>query len=301
MNLLRDQHGVTAISEALGRSRSGIYKARERDEHPSARAQANDQLLDGIREIHRVHKGRYGSPRMVVELRRQGYSCGVNRVSELMRKNGIAGVTSRRKAPRTTDSRHGGLIAPNLLKKLKTQGITRPNQVWVMDITYIRVSSGFVYLATVLDLFTHQIVGWQIAEHMRAELAVDALRQAIALRRPPKGLVIHSDRGSQYSSKMMVKLAKKMKFKRSMSAKGNCYDNAAMESFFGVLKREELDRLKFTSLEEARAITFAYIEAYYNTRRIHTAIGMPPDEFAAAWHLANPAPAAEFAEHGGTT
>lgn len=293
--LLRDEHGVGALSEAFGFSASGLHKALRKTAEPGPRAKANRALLREIREVHHEHKCRYGSPRITMELRRRGMICGENRVARLMRRHGLAGIRARRKAPRTTDSRHGGLIAPNRLKNLD---ITRPNQAWGMDITYVHVGSGFAYLAAVQDLFTRRIVGWQIADHMRGGLVEDALANAVGRMRPAPGLLVHSDRGSQYASGDFIALVNAFRFKRSMSAKGNCYDNATMESFFGVLKREELDRVEFGNLEEARRSVFGYIEAYYNTRRIHTSIGMTPAEFDETWNMRQAAASPEFSKHG---
>jgi len=292
---LRDEHGIKAISEAFGCSASGLYRARRRHVRPGPQAASNNELLVEIRKIHKTHKSRYGSPRIAMELRRKGYVCGTNRVARLMRAHGIKGLRAKRKTPRTTDSRHGGRVAPNLLKSLD---ITRPNQAWAMDITYLKAGGDWVYLAAVLDLFTHEIVGWQIATHMRSELVEEALRNAVARTAPAGSVLIHSDRGSQYCSDEFIGLAKDFGMVRSMSAKGNCYDNATMESFFGVLKREELDRMQLADLKEARAVVFGYIEGYYNTRRLHTTLGMTPSEFAESWNQDDAAPAAEFSEHG---
>lgn len=294
MKHLQSVHSVKAISESFGRSASGMYKANRRVGNGS-RAKSNEQLLRGIRHIHVRHKGRYGSPRMAMELNRQGVVCGVNRVARLMREHGIAGLTNRRKNPRTTDSKHGGIIAPN---RLKTLEITRPNQAWAMDITYVKAGGDFAYLAAVLDLFTRQIVGWQLAEHMRSSLVEDALGSAFTKTQAGPGLLIHSDRGSQYCSGPFLEVAAKFNCVRSMSAKGNCYDNATMESFFGVLKREELDRLRLTNLQEVRSVIFGYVEGYYNTHRLHTSLGMTPSEFAESWTQNHPAHAAEFSKHG---
>jgi len=291
---LRNEHGIGALSEAFGVSTSGLHKTLRRTATPGPRAAANMDLLGEIRDVYREHKGRYGSPRVTIELRRRGVEGGENRVARLMRAHGIAGLTARRKTPRTTDSRHGGLIAPNRLKRLEIKG---PNQAWVMDITYVRVRGGFVYLAAVLDLFTRQVVGWQIADHMRSGLVEDALRSAAMELQSTRGLVIHSDRGSQYASTEFIKLAKDLGMVRSMSAKGNCYDNATMESFFGVIKREELDQLEFVGLEDARECVFGYIEAYYNTKRIHTSLGMTPAEYKTLWCQENAAASPEFKKH----
>lgn len=259
MSFLQNEHGMAALSEAFGVSTSGLHKARRKGREPGARERGNQVLLEEIENIHQEHKGRYGSPRITLELQRRGHRCGENRVARIMRENGIEGIASRRKRPRTTDSLHRGRVAPNRLKGLE---ITRPNQAWAMDITYVEAGGGFVYLAAVLDLFTRRITGWQIADHMRSELVEDALRNA-AFRTGASGMLIHSDRGSQYCSDEFIELSESLGCTRSMSAKGNCYDNAAMESFFGVIKREELDRLDFKDLAEARATVFDYIEGYY--------------------------------------
>lgn len=280
MKRLQNEYGVKVISEAFGISRSGMYKARRKTLEPSSRSEANHLLLKEIRRIAVTHKGRYGSPRMTMELHRQGLRCGENRVARIMREHGIKGLSSPRKRPHSTDSKHGGLVAPNIVKGLE---ITHPNHVWVMDLTYLRVggpSGPFVYLAAVLDLFTRQIVGWDISDYRPTDLAMNALRNAVARIPEASGVIIHSDRGSEYCSGDFLILAGALGFVRSMSAKGNCYDNATMESFFGVLKREELDLLDVADLQEARAVVFAYIEGYYNTQRLHTSIGMTPSEFA---------------------
>lgn len=294
MSFLQNEHGMAALSEAFGVSTSGLHKARRKGREPGARERGNQVLLEEIENIHQEHKGRYGSPRITLELQRRGHRCGENRVARIMRENGIEGIASRRKRPRTTDSLHRGRVAPNRLKGLE---ITRPNQAWAMDITYVEAGGGFVYLAAVLDLFTRRITGWQIADHMRSELVEDALRNA-AFRTGASGMLIHSDRGSQYCSDEFIELSESLGCTRSMSAKGNCYDNAAMESFFGVIKREELDRLDFKDLAEARATVFDYIEGYYNTRRLHTSIGMPPEEFARCHGQGHATPSAEFSKHG---
>ncbi|MCZ7592913.1 MAG: IS3 family transposase [Kiritimatiellae bacterium] len=181
-----------------------------------------------------------------------------------------------RKAPRTTESSHGGPIAPNLLKSME---ITHANQAWAMDITYVHSGQGWVYLAAVLDLYLHKIVGWQLGDHMESSLVTDALQMAAQRQGWPAGVVVHSDRGSQYASEAFIQRTEAFGFIRSMSARGNCYDNATMESFFGVIKREELNRWEMPDLAAVRYRVFDYIETYYNRRRIHTALGMSPAAF----------------------
>jgi len=267
------QFEIQSMVRALGAKRSGYYAWCT----PSLRERNNEELLCEIRRVYEQHQGRYGSPRVTCQLREEGYGCSLNRVARLMRKASLCGVGSRRKRPRTTDSSHGGRVAPNLLKE---RTITGPNQAWVMDITYVHIVSGWVYLAAVLDLFSRKIVGWQMAEHMKASLVVEALERAVNQRAVSEGLLAHSDRGSQYASDEFQETLKKYKMTQSMSAKGNCYDNATMESFFGTLKREEVDRYEFATYTDARKAVFEYIETYYNAHRIHTGLqGLSPEKF----------------------
>jgi len=270
------EYSTVRLADALGVKRSGYYAGLQ----PSLREQEDELLLVEIRRIYDQHKRRYGSPRITHHLQEQGIRCSRKRVARLMRQAGLEGESPRRKRPRTTDSTHEGRIAPN---RLKEAGIEAPNEVWAMDITYVEVDTKWVYLAGVLDLYSRKIVGWQMAEHMRATLVVNALERAISQRgKIPPGLVAHSDRGSQYASDEYQAVLKRYGMIQSMSAKGNCYDNATMESFFGTLKREELDRYKFHSYAEARDTVFEYIETYYNTQRIHTGLGgLTPEKYEA--------------------
>lgn len=272
MKALQKEHSLPRLAETLEVSRAGHY----RDLKPCKRAEEDVRLTEAIRRVYAEHKGRYGSPRICVQLHKDGFSCSENRVARLMRKADLKAIGNRRKKPRTTDSSHGGPIAPNLLKTL---AITRPNQAWAMDITYVRCDQGWVYLAAVLDLYLHKIVGWQLADHMHSSLVCSALTMAAQRQNYPVNVVAHSDRGSQYASDDFIQLTEAMGFVRSMSAKGNCYDNATMESFFGVIKREELERWDMPDLASVRHHVFDYIETYYNRVRIHTALGMPPAEF----------------------
>lgn len=280
---------IQPMARALEVKRSGYYARR----NPSQKDQDNEELLVEIRRVYDQHRGRYGSPRVTSQLRSEGQRCSINRVARLMRKANLVGVGSQRKRPRTTDSSHGGRIAPNLLKGRTISG---PNQAWAMDITYVRILSGWVYLAAVLDLFSRKIVGWQMAEHMKASLVVEALQRAVNQREVSEGLLTHSDRGSQYASDDFQQILRKYKMTQSMSATGNCYDNATMESFFGTLKREEIDRHDFATYADARKTVFEYIETYYNTQRIHTGLGgLTPEKSEAllAPHPPKTAPTAQ--------
>ena len=287
MSHLAQEYPVSRLSSLVGVSRAGYYRINGQ----GPRAESDTELIPVIREVYEEHKKRYGSPRIHMELGSRGILCGKNRVARLMREAGLKGISPRRKVPRTTQSDHEGPIAPNLLKTLE---IVSANQVWAMDITYIRCGDRWAYLAAVLDLHLHKIVGWELSERIDSELVAGALRNAAGHQGFPESVMVHSDRGSQYASTHFLALVESLGYTRSMSAKGNCYDNAAMESFFGVLKREELDRWEMNTLTAVRNRVFAYIETYYNRKRIHTAIGMPPALFEIQGHAQTPS--AEFSE-----
>ena len=287
MNGLSDHYPLQRVAEVLEVSRMSAYRVTE----PGPRAMENAILTEAIDRVFNEHKQRYGSPRICLQLRAEGRTCGENRVARLMRVAGLHAITPRRKTPRTTDSSHDGPIAPNLLKDME---ITRANQAWAMDITYVHCGKGWVYLAAVLDLYLHKIVGWQLGDHMESSLVSDALQMAAQRQDWPTGVVVHSDRGSQYASEAFIQLTQALGYIRSMSAKGNCYDNATMESFFGVLKREELNRWEMPDLPTVRYRVFDYIETYYNRHRIHTALGMSPAAFEKMSFVKTPS--AEFSE-----
>lgn len=287
MKEMADQYPVKRLAEVLAVSRMCMYRSEE----PGPRKQLNASLIDEILRVFHQHHQRYGSPRVYLQLHAEGIPCGENRVARLMREAGLRAVAPSRKRPRTTNRAHNGPIAPNLLKSMK---ITHANQVWAMDITYVHCEQGWVYLAAVLDLYLHKIVGWQLAEHMESSLIIDALQMAARRQNWPTGVVVHSDRGSQYASQAFIQLTEALGYIRSMSAKGNCYDNATMESFFGVLKREELNRWEMPNLAAVRSRVFDYIETYYNRFRIHTALGMSPSAFEET--TVSKTPSAEFSE-----
>jgi transposase InsO family protein len=224
-----------------------------------------------IKAIHGRSRGTYGSPRVVQDLRRAGHGCGVNRVARLMRIHGIAGK-QRRKFKHTTDSNHGHPVAPNLLAQCFT-GWFR-DEAWVGDITYIPTREGWLYLAANMDLFSRRIVGWAASSRIDRGLALEALQRAIAVRNPRAGLIYHSDRGSQYASEDFQKQLQAHGMICSMSRRGNCYDNAAMESFFHSLKVEWIGDRVFETRAEARRSLFEYIELFYNSWRRHSTLGM---------------------------
>ncbi|MFL5251420.1 MAG: IS3 family transposase [Rhodopila sp.] len=265
----RDVWPVRVMCDALSVSPSSYYAWRSRPE--SARKIANRELLVDIRRVHAQHRERYGAPRIHAELRAEGRTASRKRVERIMRRHGIRARGPRRYRVCTTDSKHSLPIAANLLDRNFVA--EKPDQVWLADITYIATSEGWLYLAVILDLFTRKVVGWAMREHMRAELTMAALTMAIQRRRPAPGLMHHSDRGSQYAAGDYRKILHAAAITPSMSRKGNCWDNAPMESFFGTLKTELVHQRDYPDRDAARRDLFAYIEGYYNRRRIHSAIG----------------------------
>ena len=234
-------------------------------------------LLEKIEACYWKNKKRYGSPRIHRTLRKQGESCSENRVARLMRQNGIA-AQGKRKFRATTNSKHDHPVHPNLLDRNFT--VSAPNQVWTGDITYIRTLEGWLYLAVVIDLFSRKIIGWAMGSRINAQLVVKALRMAIYTRNPEPGVIFHSDRGSQYAGHLFQKLIKNFKFIPSMSRKGDCWDNAPTESFFGTLKKELIRNIIYTTRRIAMMDIFRYIEGYYNTVRSHSTLGYcSPEEF----------------------
>jgi transposase InsO family protein len=265
----RDTWPVRVMCDALEVSASGYYAWRGRPESP--RAAENRALLAGIRRVHARHRGRYGAPRIHAALRAEGRLVSRGRVERLMHRHGIRATTQRRFRVVTTDSNHSLPVADNLLDQ--TFLATRPNQIWLADITYIPTDEGWLYLATVLDLFTRKVVGWAMRDHMRQELTVAALTMAIQRRRPGPGLIHHSDRGSQYAAAGYRQVLDAADMVQSMSRKGNCWDNAPMESFFHTLKTELVHHAAYPTREAAKRDLFAYIEGYYNRQRLHSALG----------------------------
>ncbi len=277
--MIRDLEGgyaVVTLCETLGVSTSGYYAARKR--MPAARAQADEQMAAQIREIHAAHRGRYGSPRVRAELRDRGVRCGRRRVARLMRREGLRGVQKRAFRPKTTQSDHDQPIAPN---RLPACLCTQPDQVWLGDITYIPTREGWLYLAGILDRCSRKLKGWKLDEHMKASLTLDALDQALASAgRVPK--LNHTDQGVQYASQDYRLRLANWRIEPSMSRRGNCYDNAMMESFWATLKTELFGPYVPATKAEARSMIFEYIELYYNRRRKHSALGyMSPVDFEA--------------------
>lgn len=262
-------HSVKELCGLFEVSASGYYAWVGRK--PSKRAVADRALIGHIEQAHAGSRGTYGSPRIAKTLRKQGLRCSRKRVARLMRQKGLHGAQKARYRPRTTDSRHDLPISPNRLAELPS--VERINQVWVSDITYIPTLEGWMYLAAFMDLKSRRIKGWTLRDHMRTELVETAFRRALVQTGPVPGLIVHSDRGSQYASREFRSLLLRHQALSSMSAKGNCYQNAAMESFWATLKSEMGINKPFRTKEEARLAVFDYIEVFYNRRRIHSATG----------------------------
>jgi putative transposase len=249
-------------------SRSGYYSWRCRP--PSRRAMENRRLDAHIKVVFAQNKGRYGSPKITDQLREQGLAVGKNRVARRMKAAGLRSIVRRKYRP-TTDSKHSHPVAENLLQRNFTA--TGPDKVWVSDITYISTERGWLYLTVFLDLFSRMVVGWALSSSLSAEMVVTALYRGIRHRRPAAGLVIHSDRGVQYACKDFRQVLEKHQFLQSMSRKGDCWDNAVAESFFGILKSELIHHERFRGPQDTLKALFEYIEVFYNRKRKHSTLG----------------------------
>ena len=260
------------LCEELNVSRSGYYDWVKRCKQPRKRALEDAALRVQIRQVHTRNEGVYGSPRVTRELRSAGVKCGRHRVARLMRIDRVVGRMRRSFRVQTTDSRHSHPIAPNRLAQMGPP--SRRDQVWVTDITYVQIANArWVYLAAVMDLFSRRIVGWATSPTLETHLVLQALRTAIARRRPGPGLIVHSDRGVQFASQPFRDLLTQHGLIASMSRRANCYDNAAMESFWSTFKLERLYRRPPIDLNDVHRAAFEYIDAFYNTRRQHSSIG----------------------------
>jgi transposase InsO family protein len=267
---MKTHHSIQSLCENLDVSPSGYYDWQKRRNCPGPRSLENQTLAQDIHEIHAQSRQTYGSPRLVGELRKQGRRHGRNRVARLMREQGLHGRQKRRYRVQTTDSNHNEPIAPNRLADAPIA--TAPNQLWVSDITYIQTQEGWLYLAGILDLYSRKIVGWAMSESIDSGLVLKALSMALLHRDPAANLLCHSDRGVQYASADYRQALSKAGLVPSMSRKGNCYDNAAMESFWSTLKLELVYRRDFATRTHARNEIFDYIEAFYNRQRSHSAL-----------------------------
>lgn len=266
---MQEEHSIAALCDTLAVSRSGYHAWATRA--PGPRAQADAALWPLIEQAYAESRQTYGSPRIRQWLGRHGQQCSRHRVARLMRGHRMASQTKRRFRVALTDSRHDLPIAPNRLRD--TPPPARRDAVWVADITYVDTAEGWLYLAGVLDRHTRRCVGWSMADTLATSLPLAALDMALTHRRPAAGLVHHSDRGVQYASAAYRQRLAAAGVQPSMSRKGNCYDNAAMESFWSSLKRELVHRVRFATRAQARAAVFDWIEIFYNRERFHSALG----------------------------
>lgn len=270
---------LSICCRVLGVSRAGYYAWRRRP--ASRRARRDAALAVKIRQVHEDNRRIYGSPRICRALKSQGETVCENTVARVMKQQEIQAKTTRKFVPRTTDSNHQQAVAQNVLDRQFTAGL--PNRKWAADITYIRTDEGWLYLAGVIDLCSRKIVGWSMADHMEATLVSDALQMAITRRNPAAGLLHHSDRGAQYASEDYVELLQSNGLEMSMSGRGDCWDNAVMESFWGTLKSELVNHEHYATHEQARASIFEYIEVFYNRKRLHSTLGyQSPETFEAS-------------------
>lgn len=271
----RTNFSVPLMCRVLGVSRSGYYDWRSRT--PSARSRQDVELTERITEIHQRSRQTYGSPRVHAELRSLGSRCSRKRVERLMREAGLQGCM---RGARKGTTRRGEKATPaeDLVKR--NFQATEADKVWVADITYVPTGEGFLYLAFILDVHSRRVVGWAMESHLRSELVVDALRMAVARRNPALGLIHHSDRGVQYTALSFGEKLKEVGITPSMGRTGTALDNAMAESFVSTLKTELVSRMNFPTRRAARTAIFDYLEAFYNTRRLHSALGyMSPTDF----------------------
>lgn len=275
---LSGQFPVEVCCDVLEVSRSGYYAWRDRPD--SARAKRRRELAAKVKAVHEQNRGVYGSPRVFQALKASGESVCENTVAKVMAEQEIRAKSKKTFVPRTTDSAHEQPVAPNVLGRQFQAEF--PDRKWAADITYVPTDEGWLYLAGVIDLCSRRVVGWSMADHMRTELVSDALGMALDRRRPDQGLLHHSDRGVQYASEDYQHLLQSHGIECSMSGKGDCWDNAVMESFWATLKTELVNHERYQTRAQARASIFEYIEVFYNRVRLHSSLGyLSPEQFEA--------------------
>jgi len=263
-------------------SRSGYYYFLKKTQ--TKQVDKDFELLSQVRHIHKETRGTYGSRRMSKALKDAGYAVGRFRARRLMKKAGLE-VKRPKRFKKTTDSRHKLPVAPNRVNQQFK--VEQPDQIWCGDITYLWTLEGWLYLAVIIDLYSRKVVGWALDRHLKTSLALEALRMAYWRRKPPSGLIYHSDRGSQYAAGDYQRQLETFHIIPSMSRKGDCYDNAVAESFFHTLKTEEVGDQAYLTREEARRAVFDYIEMFYNSRRLHSFLGyVSPKDFEKKLSLA---------------
>lgn len=267
---MKGEHPIRMLCDLLGVSPSGYYRSRQQP--PSPRQREDAILTAKITKAHQASRGTYGVPRIIEDLRAEGTRTSKRRCARLMRAEGLRGKKKHCRRPRTTDSRHTQPIAANLIAQRPAP--TGPNQSWLTDITYLQTAEGWLYLAAILDLWSRRIVGWACGSTLHASLVLAALHDALKRRGPSEGLLHHSDRGSQYVDDDYIQALAAAGIVRSMSRAGNCYDNAAMESFWSTLKTDTgLDESIPTSRQNTKLAVFDYIETFYNPTRRHSSLG----------------------------
>lgn len=267
----RGTHAVATLCRVIGVSVSGFYAWLHAIPAIQDRAEADAALCRHIERIFTAGRRLYGSPRVHAQLRREGRRHGRRRIERLMRQMGLSARRRRRGVPQTTDSRHNLPVAPNRLERNFIAD--RPDQVWLADISYIPTGEGWLYLAAIKDMATREIVGWSMADHLKTGLCIDALVLGLQRCSPAQGLILHSDRGVQYAAAEYRGMLERNGVAQSMSRRGNCLDNAPMESFFASLKTEHVHQTHFRTREQARAAVFDYIEIFYNRQRLHSGVG----------------------------
>jgi putative transposase len=275
---MKSQYPIRTLCRALEVSASAYYAWLERRAAPGPRPRQNQQLLAMIQEEFKASRHTYGSPRIHQVLRQQGHTWGRNRIARLMRQQRLCGRQKKRFKVRTTDSRHNQPIAPNrLAQQPEPQQV---NQIWVTDITYIGTGQKWLYLSAVMDLYSRRIIGWAMSEKIDTQLVLASWRMALSRRAAPDQLILHSDRGCQYASAEFRNALQEQGALASMSRPANCYDNAAMESFWSTLKLELVYRQDFATHAQARAEIFSFIELFYNTKRLHSSLNyLSPVDF----------------------
>lgn len=267
---MKGEHPIRLLCELLSVAPSGYYRSRQM--RPCRRQREDTVITAQIATAHEASRGTYGAPRIVEDLRELGTHTSRRRCARLMRAHGLRGKKKHRSRPRTTDSRHAQPVAANLFAKRPAP--TGPNQTWMTDITYLRTAEGWLFLAAILDVWSRRVVGWACGPTLHACLVLAALQDALQRRQPPKGLLHHSDRGSQYVDGDYLTALAAAGIERSMSRAGNCYDNAAMESFWSTLKTDTgLDESIPASRRHAELAVFDYIETFYNPTRRHSSLG----------------------------
>lgn len=255
------------MCQVLGVSKGGYYEWRDRPQ--SKQAKRKEKLTAQIKRVYMESKRRYGSPKITKVLNQKGWNVSQKTVTRIMHENNLRSKTVK-KYKATTNSKHSYPVYPNLLNQQFQ--VDEPGKVWVGDITYVWTKQGWLYLATIMDLFSRRIIGWDMRDRMNKDLTITALKRAIAQQPPKEGLIHHSDQGSQYAANEYQAILRNYKITTSMSRKGNCYDNACIESFHGVLKRELIFHERYQTREEAKKSIFTYIMTFYNYKRIHSAI-----------------------------